>query len=124
MAVALLMWPACSAENRPTGRNDDHKAEAARQERQAYQDKIQAKLRDLDAEIDALTAKMESQSKGDREKLKPQMAELQRKREAARQELVKLNNSSAKAWRDMKAGIDAAMDDLEAACKQAASRFK
>jgi TolA-binding protein len=124
MAVALLLWPACSAENKPSGQNRDKEAAAVRQQRQMYQDKIQAKLRELDAEIDTLEAKMEEQKKLNRKKLEPQIAELDRKRESARQELEKLNNSSAEAWRDVKGGIDAAMDDLETACKQAASKFK
>jgi TolA-binding protein len=124
MAVALLLWPACSAGNKPSGQNEDKEAAAARQQRQMYQEKIQAKLRELDAEIDTLETKMEKQKQLNRKTLEPQIAELNRKRESARQEAERLNNSSAEAWRDMKEGIDAAMDDLESACKQAASKFK
>ena len=38
--------------------------------------------------------------------------------------LVKLRNASQAAWEDMKAGMDAAMHDLEVAYKQADAHFK
>jgi restriction endonuclease S subunit len=89
-----------------------------------YQDNIEAKLRDLDQQIDALKVKIGKQKKVDRKQLEQEMAELDRKREAAHQDFEKLKNSSQEAWRDMKVGIEAAMEDLETAYEQAASHFK
>lgn len=53
LVIALLLGPACSTEQRATGPNEKDRAEAARHESQQYQDKIEAKLRELDQEIDA-----------------------------------------------------------------------
>ena len=89
-----------------------------------YQDKAEAKLRDLDQQIDTLETKIGKENKVERKQLDQQMAELERKRDIAHQKLERLETSSQEAWGDMKSGIDAAMDDLEAAYQQAASHFK
>ena len=123
MATALLLWPACSAEQKTASQNENKEAEAARHERLLYQAKIEAKLRDLDREIGTLKTKIGNQNKVARKQLEQQMAELARKREAAQKEFERLKNSSQEAWRDMQAGIDAAMEDLETAYNRAASHF-
>ena len=123
MAMSLMLWPACSTEQNRAGQNVNNAAETARQEKQMYQDKIEAKLRDLDQQIDALKVKIGKQNRVDRKQLQQQMAELDRKRVAAHQELEKLKNSSEEAWQDMKAGIEAAIGDLETAYERAASHF-
>ncbi len=122
--LAILSWPACSTGQKAQTPNQSQEAEAARRDRQQYQEKIEAKLRELDQEIDALKAKTAKQSKVARKQLNQQMSELDQKREVAHQEFEKLRNSSQGAWQDMKAGIDAAMDDLETAYERAASHFK
>lgn len=118
------MWPACSAEQRARGPNGNERVEAARRERKQYQGEIEAKLRELDQEIEALKAKTAKQGNEARKQLDQQMTELVQKRELARQEFEKFKNSSQEAWRDMKPGIGAAIRDLEAAYNRAASHFK
>lgn len=124
IAISLLLWPACSTEQKTASQNEKRETETARQEREEFQGKVEAQLRDLDREIDALRAKMGKPNKVRRKQVEKQMAELERKREAAQEEFEKLQNSSQEAWKDMKVGIDAAMEDLETAYKQAASHFK
>jgi hypothetical protein len=102
----------------------DSAAETAKEEEQVYQDRVEANLRDLDQQIDALKVKMKKENKVEHKQLDQQMAELERKRDVAHQKLEKLGTSSQEAWGDMRSGIDAAMDDLEAAYEQAASHFK
>jgi septal ring factor EnvC (AmiA/AmiB activator) len=123
MAMSLLLWPACNADLNRASQNENNTAETARQQRLVYQAKIEAKLRYLDREVDELKTKLE-QSKVDRKEYDQRMAELERKREVAHQKLEKLRTSSQAAWVDMKAGIDAALDDLESAYDKAASHFK
>lgn len=120
----LLVWPACN-----TARNDNHpqdsrEAERARHERQVYRDRAEAKLRELDAQIDFLRERLSRSTERQRRDLDPQLDELERRRKFAHQKLEKFETSSQEAWVDMKAGIDAAIDDLEAACKRADSHFK
>lgn len=124
LCLAILLWPACSTGEKAQTPNQSQEAEAARRERQQYQKKIETKLRELDQEIDALKVKTAKQSKVARKQLDRQMSELDQKREVAHQEFAKLRNSGQGAWQDMKAGIDAAMDDLETAYERAASHFK
>lgn len=123
MAMSLLLWPACNADLNRASQNENHDAETARQQRLIYQAKIEAKLRYLDREIDELKTEME-QSRVDRNQYDQRMAELERKRKLAHEKLERLKTSSQEAWVDMKAGIDAAMDDLESAYQKAASHFK
>ena len=120
----LLVWPACNASMNDHHPQDSREAERARQERGVYRDRAEAKLRELDRQIDALKERLSRSTEKQRRDLDPQLAELERRREFAHQKLEKLETSSQEAWVDMKAGIDAAMDDLEAACKRADSHFK
>lgn len=124
MAMALLFCPACSLEQNRASQNDHSAAESAKQKREMYQDEIEAKLRDLDQEIGALKTRLETDNKVDRKEADRQMAELERKRDIAHQKLEKLKTSSQEAWGDMKGGIEAAMQNLETAYKQAAAHFK
>jgi TolA-binding protein len=124
MALSMWLWPACSTETNRASQNVDSAAETAKEEEQVYQDRVEANLRDLDQQIDALKVKMKKENKVEHKQLDQQMAELERKRDVAHQKLEKLGTSSQEAWGDMRSGIDAAMDDLEAAYEQAASHFK
>jgi DNA repair exonuclease SbcCD ATPase subunit len=124
MAMSLLLCPACSTEQNRAGQDENNAAETARQEKQIYQDRAEAKLRDLDQQIDTLEAKMKKETKVERKQLDPQIAELERKRDVAHQKLEKLKTSSQEAARDMMAGIDAALEDLKTAYERAASDFK
>jgi hypothetical protein len=122
--LAILLWPACNTGQKAQTPNESQEAEAARRERQQYQEKIEAKLRALDQEIDALKAKTAKQSKVTRKQLGQQLSDLDQKRELAHQEFEKLKKSSQEAWPDIKAGVGTAMVDLEAAYERAASHFK
>jgi hypothetical protein len=133
LAMSLLFWPACSTEQNRANPNESTEAESARQQRLRYQDQIEAKLHGLDHEIDALTQKIENETSEDRTKARQQeyrakaqqqLAELDRKREAARRQLNKLKDSGQDAWQDMKGGIDAALQNLQAAYDRAAAEFK
>jgi TolA-binding protein len=124
LMLAMLCCPACSNVQNAQGPDESQKNEAAKQDRQQYQDQVEAKLRELDREIDELKAKAEKHGKEAQKQYDQQRPELERKRKAAQQEFEKLKNSSREAWQDMKAGIDAAMDNLESAYDKAASHFK
>ena len=100
------------------------KADAGTSERQQYQDKIEAKLRELEREIADLKAETTKQGKDAGKGINQQIPELERKYEVARQKFEKFKNSSQGAWQDMKGGIDAAMKDLQAAYNRAATHYK
>lgn len=100
------------------------KADAGTSERQQYQEKIEAKLHELDREITALKAEAAKQGRAAGKQVDQQLPELERKYEIARQKFEKFKNSSQGAWQDMKVGIDAAMKDLQAAYNRAAEHYK
>jgi TolA-binding protein len=124
MGLSLLLLPACSTEQNRASQNSNNSMESARQERQEYQEKADSKLRELDQQIATLKSRLETEKNVDRKEVGRQMAELDRKRAEAQRQLDRLEHSSEGAWQDMKAGIDAAMDDLESAYHQAAAHFK
>lgn len=100
------------------------KTQAGISERQQYQDKVEAKLRELDGEIAALKAKSAKQRKDSGRDFDQEMARLQQKVKDARQKFAQLKNSSQGAWQDMKEGIDTAVKDLQTAYDRAALHFK
>jgi peptidoglycan hydrolase CwlO-like protein len=122
LATFLSLTGAASTAQQAAARSKE-KDEAGVIEREQYQDKIEAKLRQLDNEIAALNVKMRKQGKWAGKQLDQQMAELEQKREAAGQQFQKLKNSSQDAWQDMRVGIDAAVKDLQAAYTRIAARF-
>jgi len=125
LLMSTLLWPACNVEQNSASQNPQSQTESARQQRQEFQDKAEAELRELDREVEALRARVaNSVNKDDRDQMNRQISELDRKRAEARAQLEKLKNSSQEAWQDMEAGFDAAMHDLETAYDQASSRFK
>jgi len=96
----------------------------ASQQRDSYQEKAEATLRELNRKINALNAKAGKQSSDARREIDRQMADLTQKRAAAQRQLEKLKNSTQKAWRDMKPDLDAALKNLQAAYQHAAANFK
>jgi predicted small secreted protein len=123
VATSFLLCAACSTRLGAGTRNEDQ-AEAAKHAQQAYEDQAQAKLRELDQQIDALEARIRRGSKVERQRLAPQITQLERDRAVAHAKLKQLKNSSQEAWTDMKVGIDRAMGDLQAAYQRANADFK
>ena len=123
LALLLLVLPACTTEQRAASQNENQNRESAQRDREIYQDKVNAQLRDLDQKIDALKVKLENE-KLNRKQINREMDELDRKRAAAQRQMDRLKSSSQDAWQDMKVGIQAAMRDLESAYDQAAAHFK
>lgn len=124
LALLLLVTPACTTQQNAASPNESTNSESAQRERQIYQEKAEAQLRDLDQKIDDLKAKLRTEKDVDQKEINRQMSDLHRKRVVAQRDLERLKNSSQAAWQDMKAGLESAMNDLENAYNQAASHFK
>ena len=125
----LLAWvlsmciPCYCQEAASTQQKNDEHATAA-QQRDSYQEKAQATLRELKRKIDALNAKASQQGGEARKEFNRQIADLDRQRVTVQKQLDKLKTSSQQAWRDMKPNLEAAMKNLEAAYQRAAADFK
>jgi TolA-binding protein len=97
--------------------------EFSQQSKDEFQQKLEARLAELDAEIAVLREKgreLKDQAKVDWDR---KLAELETKREAARAKLNEVGQSSAEAWKDVKKGAQSAWDELEKAFQDASDEF-
>ena len=87
-----------------------------------------AKIKEFDREMQELLAKAQSRTTDLKEESKAQfnqsMEELRNKKQAASEKLNELNSASGEAWKDIKSGMDSAMDELRKAFERARSHFK
>lgn len=91
---------------------------------QAYKEQAEAKLAEYAKEIDQLQAMAEKLSDDSKAKAQEQIAALRAKRDAAYAKLKELSSSGSSAWDQIKAGLDAALDDLINTYKKVAAEFK
>ena len=97
--------------------------EFSRQTKEEFQKRLDARLKELDAEI----AKLRVKGRDLKDKAKPnwdqKMADLERKRDAARAKLAEVGHSSAEAWKDVQKGAQSAWDELDKAFRDASREF-
>jgi uncharacterized coiled-coil DUF342 family protein len=93
-------------------------------DRDAYADKMRAKLDEWNAEIDRLSAKVEGAQADAKLEYNRQIEAIKKQRDEARQHFNKLQSASDSAWEDLRKGTDAAWEKMTNALKDAASRFK
>jgi len=124
LPVIVLMWVSCSSPPPAPAQPAGGQSQTAAQQKDQYQEKAEAQLREIDRKIDELNAKASRESKEARKQLGPQIAELNRQRVAAQKQLEKLKDTSLQAWRDMKPNLEAAMKNLQEAYDRAARDFK
>lgn len=102
-------------------RKTDEALEAAKaytmQQKQEYQQKMEAELNDfnrqVDIKVEELKAKAEKSEAEAKEELDKQIKELREKQKDAQKKLDELKSASGKAWDDLKSEMDAKMNDLK-----------
>ena len=92
--------------------------------REAYINKIKAKLDEWNAEIDTLEAKYRRKEADVRASYQARIDELKEKRGSAAQELERLQAAGKHAWEDLKDGMERAAKALGEAIHAAKSKFK
>lgn len=92
-------------------------------DREAYVQKLHAKIDEWNADIDRLAAKIDQVEADQRMAYQRQIDALREKRQAVVKEADRLRDSGASAWEDLKEGIERARESLETAVKTAKSRF-
>lgn len=90
----------------------------------AYLQKMQAKLNEWEADINALQAKMSGASADTKIELNKQIDNLRAERSDMKQKLEELKNTSGEAWEDVRDGMEAAWDSASTSFKNAINRFK
>jgi uncharacterized coiled-coil DUF342 family protein len=96
----------------------------SKESREAYIEKLEAKLREWSAEIDKLKAKAESSEVKIREEYHKRIADLRARREDINQRAKKLKEAGGETWDELKSGTEKAWQEMKAAIDKAASKFK
>lgn len=91
--------------------------------KQAYAEKVQARLNEWDAEIEKLKARADKAEADAKIAYLEQIETLREEQREAQSKLDDLRAAGDDAWEDMKAGVQNAWDSLEQAAKDASSRF-
>ena len=98
-------------------------AEYSRQTKDEFQNKLETRLKELDAEIAKLQERgsdLKDQAKADWDR---KLVDLETKRDAARGKLAEVRDSSSEAWKDVRTGAQSAWDELDKAFREAAREF-
>ncbi|MBS3752303.1 MAG: hypothetical protein KGY46_02820 [Anaerolineales bacterium] len=91
--------------------------------KEAYQEKVEAELEELEARINLLIAKAKNAGTDTRIKAKNQISLLKEKYEKVNQEISGLQSKSKDAWKEVTKGIDEALDDLKVSVDEAIEQF-
>jgi uncharacterized coiled-coil DUF342 family protein len=92
-------------------------------DKDAYVQKLHAKLDEWNAEIDKLKAKADKAEAESRLEYQKQIENLQERRKEAKEKLTEMRQAGEGAWEDLKSGVQSAWDSMEEALKSARSRF-
>ena len=90
---------------------------------QAFREQTETRLTEYKKDIDQLQAKAENLGGDAKAKAEQQLTALHQKRDEVSEKLKELSSSSGNAWKELKSGIDASMEDLGNAYKKAAAEF-
>ena len=91
---------------------------------EAYAKKIEARLEELDAEIDLMKAKAKGASAEAQLEYTRYLSEMREKRKEAGRKLEQLRAAGDNALADIQAGMENAWKELKGAVDQAKSRFE
>ena len=92
--------------------------------KEAYVQKLHAKIDEWNADIDKLMAKADQLEADSRIEYEKQIEALKNKRNEIENKLSELSRSGEAALGDLKAGIDLAWDSMNEAIKSATARFR
>jgi len=92
--------------------------------KEAYQQQLQAKLDEWQAEIDKLRAKAQAAKADAQVEYNKQIEDLQGKQDDAKQRLAELQQSGEGAWEELRAGIEKSWNDLGEAVSAAKAKFR
>ena len=90
----------------------------------AYIQKLHAKIDEWNADIDKLNAKASQVEADSKIEYQKQIEVLKQKRSDIENKLSEISRSGEEAWNDLKAGIDLAWEAMNEAVKSATSRFR
>jgi TolA-binding protein len=108
---------------RDAGQAVNTAAAFSQQTKEEFQKNLDARLKEMDAEIAKLREKRRDLKDEAKANWDQKMAELETKREAASAKLADVGHSSAEAWEDVQKGAQSAWDELDTAFRDASREF-
>ena len=108
---------------RDVGQAVNTAAEFSQQTKEEFQKNLDARLKELDAEIAKLREKGRDLKDEAKVNWDQKLADLETKRDAARAKLAEVGHSSAEAWKDVQKGAQSAWDELDKAFHDASREF-
>lgn len=93
-------------------------------DKDAYVQKLHAKIDEWNAEIDKLKAKADKAEAESRLEYQKEIENLQQRRKEVEERLTKVRHAGEDAWQDLKSGAQNAWDAMEEALRSAKSKFK
>jgi chromosome segregation ATPase len=91
--------------------------------KELYVQHLQAKMKEWEAEMDKLSARLEQAEVKNRLELKKQIESIDEEKEKVKTRLEELKDSGEDAWEEMRAGVQAAWNELEKSMKNAKDAF-
>jgi chromosome segregation ATPase len=92
--------------------------------KEAYLEKLKAKMAEWNAQIDMLKAKA-AQSKADAKiEIEKRVGDLETHRQEVEHKIQQLVQASGPAWEDLKVGVKSAWNKLDEAVRSATEKFK
>lgn len=88
-------------------------ADYAKQEKDEYVARAQRAVDEAKAEIDKLKAGATQARAGAKRKLQRQIEAMEGRWKLAERKLIELKSASGEAWKDLKSGVDRAVEDLK-----------
>ncbi len=92
--------------------------------RDAYIQKLHAKIDEWNADIDKLAAKAQQTEADAKIEYQQQIDALKHQRQEVKNKLADLKQSGEDSWEDLRAGLDLAFESMSEAIRSAMSRFK
>ncbi len=92
-------------------------ADSARQEKDDYVAGAQRAVDEAKARIDELKTRAAKASAGLKGKLRRQIQSMEARRRLAQRKLDELKSASGEAWKDLRTGVDEALQDLKPAAR-------
>jgi uncharacterized coiled-coil DUF342 family protein len=94
------------------------------EDKDAYIQKLHARLDEWNAEIDKLKSKADKAEAESRIEFQKQIENLRQRRQEAEKKVDEVRAAGEWAWEDLKSGVQLAWDAMEQALKSARTRFK
>lgn len=92
--------------------------------KEAYQEKMNARLREWQGKIDILKAEADLAEAEQKIKLYEKIESLRIKQQHMHEKVEQLHSASEGAWEEVKAGVELAWEDLQTAFERAVDKFK